>query len=149
MRFIKLLFIGCCTMLSSKNVMYVDMIAERHLKSCLDIVIMAILTGGSTHGYKIIAILHKEFGILLSPGSLYPLLHCLEEDKLIDAHLDKGKVVYQLTSAGKEKFGKAVAAYSFSIQKMWRFVKTYGEFSPALIQGAEEKFLSNQMTLLV
>jgi DNA-binding PadR family transcriptional regulator len=135
-------------MLSSKNVMYVDKIAERHLKSSLDIVIMAILTGGSAHGYKIIATLHKEFGILLSPGSLYPLLHCLEEDKLIEFTLDKGKVVYRLTSSGKEKFRKSVAAYSLSIQKMWRFMKTYGESSPLVIQEAEEKFPSNQMTLL-
>jgi DNA-binding PadR family transcriptional regulator len=128
-------------MLSSQNVMYVDKIAERHLKTCLDIVIMAILTGGSTHGYKIIATLHKEFGILLSPGSLYPTLHRLEDDKLIESTLDKGKVVYRVTSAGKEKFGKAVAAYNFSIQKMWRFVKTYGESSPLLIQEAKEEIL--------
>ena len=91
---------------------------------------------GITHGYKIIATLHREFGILLSPGSLYPLLHCLEEDKLIESTLDKGKVIYHVTSAGKEKFGKAVDAYNLSIQKMSRFVKTCGDSSPLLIQKA-------------
>jgi hypothetical protein len=61
-------------MLSFQNVMHEIKIVERHLKTSLDIVIMAILTGGATHGYKIIATLHKEFGILLSPDSLYPIV---------------------------------------------------------------------------
>jgi len=54
--------------------MDVNKIAERQLKAFLDIVILAILNGGSTHGYKIIEGIHKEFEILLSPGSLCPLL---------------------------------------------------------------------------
>jgi DNA-binding PadR family transcriptional regulator len=128
-------------MLSSQNVMDVNKILERHLKTFLDVVILAILNGGSTHGYKIIAAIHTEFGVLLSPGSLYPLLHCLEDDKLIESTLDKGKVVYRVTPAGKEKFRKAFAAYNFSIQKMSHFVKTHGEFSPQLIQEAEEDIL--------
>ena len=118
--------------------MDVNKIIERHLKAFLDIVILAILNGGSMHGYKIIAAIHKEFGILLSPGSLYPLLHSIEDDKLIESTLDRGKVVYRITPAGKEKFGKAFAAYNFSIQKMLHFVKTHGEFSPQLIQEAKE-----------
>ena len=117
--------------------MNVNKILERHLKAFLDIVILAILNRGSMHGYMIIAAIHKEFGILLSPGSLYPLLHCLEDDKLIESTLDRGKIVYHVTPAGKEKFGKAFAAYNFSIQKMSRFVKTH-ESSPKLIQEAEE-----------
>lgn len=128
-------------MLSNQNVMDVNKIAERHLKAFLDIIIIAILNGGSSHGYRIIAAIHKEFGILLSPGSLYPLLHCLEDDKLIESTLDRGKIVYRVTSSGKEKFEKAVAAYNFSIQKMSHFVKTRGESSPLLIQEAEENLL--------
>ncbi|MGD0645165.1 MAG: PadR family transcriptional regulator [Candidatus Bathyarchaeia archaeon] len=128
-------------MLSSQNVMNVNKIIERHLKAFLDIVILAILNGGSMHGYKIIAAIHKEFGILLSPGSLYPLLHCLEEDKLIQATFDRGKIVYSVTLQGKEKFGKAFAAYNFSIQKMSRFVRTHGETSPQLIQEAKEEII--------
>jgi DNA-binding PadR family transcriptional regulator len=125
-------------MLSFQNVMYENKITERHLKTCLDIAIMAILTGESAHGYEIIATLHKEFGILLSPGSLYPLLHCLEDDKLIESSLDKDKVVYRVTSAGKEKFGKAVDAYNFSIDKLSHFVKTHGESLHLLNQETEE-----------
>jgi DNA-binding PadR family transcriptional regulator len=109
--------------------MNANRITERHLKAFLDIVILAILNGGSTHGYNIIAAIHKEFGILLSPGSLYPLLHCMEDDKLIESTLDRGKIIYRVTPAGKEKFRKAFAAYNLSIQKMSHFVKIHGEFS--------------------
>ncbi len=129
--------VRCFIMLSFQNVMYENKIAERQLKTCLDIVIMAILYGGSTHGYNIIATLHKEFGILLSPGSLYPLLHSLEDDKLIESNINKGKVVYRITSSGKEKFGKAVVAYNFSVQKMSHFVKTRGESFPLLTEQTE------------
>jgi len=101
---------------------------------------LAILNGGSMHGYKIIAAIHNEFGILLSPGSLYPLLHGLEDDKLIESTFDRGKVVYRVTPAGKEKFGKAFAAYNFSIQQMSHFVKTHGGFSPNLFRKRKKIF---------
>ena len=102
---------------------------EKNLKAFLDIVILAMLREGSTHGYKIIATIHEEFGILLSPGCLYPLLHCLEEEKLIISTIDRAKVVYCLTPEGKEKFEKAFVAYNFSIQKMSRFVKNHVEIA--------------------
>ena len=109
--------------------MNVNKINEKNLKSFLDITISAISKEESMHGYKIIAAIHKEFGILLSPGSLYPLLHCMEDDKLIESTLDRGKIIYRVTPAGKEKFRKAFAAYNLSIQKMSHFVKIHGEFS--------------------
>ena len=110
---------------------------EKNLKAFLDIVILAILREGSTHGYKIIATIHEEFGILLSPGCLYPLLHCLEEEKLIVSTIDRAKVVYYLTPEGKEKFEKAFIAYNFSMQKMSRFVKTHLEPDGTFSQFAE------------
>jgi DNA-binding PadR family transcriptional regulator len=100
---------------------------EKNLKTFLDIVILAILREGSTHGYRIIATVHEEFGILLSPGCLYPLLHCLEDEKLIVSTVERAKVVYCLTPKGKENFEKAFIAYNFSAQKMSRFVKTHVE----------------------
>jgi DNA-binding PadR family transcriptional regulator len=116
---------------------------EKNLKAFLDIVILAILREGSTHGYKIIATIHEEFGILLSPGCLYPLLHCLEEEKLIESTVDKAKVIYCLTSEGKEKFEKAFIAYNLSIQKMSRFVKTHVEIACPFAQFAERAIQTN------
>ena len=103
-----------------------EQIIEKHVKTFLDIVVLAMLNGRSTYGYKIIDIVHREFGILLSPASLYPLLHLLENNKLIESDFDKGKTVYYLTPKGKETFVKKFTAYSLSIQIMTKFIRTYG-----------------------
>jgi len=105
-------------------------ITEKHVKTFLDIVVLAMLNGEPMYGYKIIAAIHKEFEILLSPGSLYPLLHYLEDNKLIEPSFNKGKIVYQVTPKGKEKFEKTFTAYKASIQKMSHFVKARGGNSP-------------------
>ena len=109
-------------MLSSLNVMDVNKITERHLKTFLDIVLLAKLNGGAMHGYRIIASIHHEFGVLLSPGSLYPLLHSLQNEKLIESNIERGKIIYRTTPAGKEKLEKAFFVFNFSIEKMMFFV---------------------------
>jgi DNA-binding PadR family transcriptional regulator len=117
--------------------MEINKIMEKNLKAFLDIVILAILSEESAHGYKIIATIHDEFGILLSPGSLYPLLHCLEEEKFVSSSINREKIVYRLTPKGKENFEKAFIAYNLSIQKMSQFVKTHVESASPLTRLAE------------
>ncbi|KPV63547.1 MAG: lineage-specific thermal regulator protein [Candidatus Bathyarchaeota archaeon BA2] len=113
-----------------KSVRLEERITEKHVKTFLDIVVLAMLNGEPMYGYKIIAAIHREFGVLLSPGSLYPLLHFLENNRLIESSFDKGKIVYQVTSKGKEKFEKTFNAYRASMQRMSHFVKARGGFSP-------------------
>ena len=103
-----------------------DQTIEKHVKTFLDIVILSMLNGRPTYGYKIIAIIHKEFGILLSPASLYPLLHALENEKLIESSSDDGKTFYQLTPRGKETFRKKFSAYNLSTHIMCNFIKKGG-----------------------
>ena len=116
-------------MMIGENVLPEDRIIEKHIKTFLDIVILAVLNGKSTYGYNIIATVHREFGILLSPASLYPLLHRLEKDKLIESNFDKGKTVYSLTVKGKQTFGKKFVIYNLTIQIMTKFIRTYGKIS--------------------
>jgi len=61
---------------------------------------------------------------------IYLLLHFLEDNKLIESRFDRGKIVYQVASKGKEKFEKAFVVYKASIQKMSHFVKVRGGISP-------------------
>lgn len=109
--------------------LFAEQITGKQVKTFLDIIVLALLNGKPMYGYKIIAAIHKEFGILLSPGSLYPLLHVLEDNKLIEPSFDKGKIVYQTTHKGKEKFEKIFSAYKASIQRMSNFIKFHGEVS--------------------
>jgi len=106
-----------------------ERITEKQVKAFLDIVVLAMLNGQPMHGYKIIAAIHKEFGILLSPGSLYPLLRFLERNKLIESRSNKGKIVYKATPLGREKFKKVFTAYRVSIQCMSNFIAAHGYLS--------------------
>lgn len=112
-----------------ENILLNDWSVEKQVKTFLDIVILAMLKDRSMHGYKIIATIHREFGILLSPASLYPQLHLLEANRVIEPYFDKGKVVYSLTPKGKEIFEKKTNAYDISTQIMKNFIKTRGKIS--------------------
>jgi len=112
-----------------KRGMLEERITEKHVKTFLDIIVMAMLNGEPMYGYNVIAAIHKEFGILLSPGSLYPALHFLEENRLIEATFDKGKIIYHVTPKGKMKFENAFLAYRACMEMMANFVKVRGNFS--------------------
>lgn len=110
--------------------MYRERLTERHVKAFLDILILAMLNGKPMYGYKLIASIHKEFGVLLSPGSLYPLLHSLEESKLIESSFEGGKIVYSVTRQGRRRFQEVFTSYKMAMQTMENFIKRHGENSP-------------------
>lgn len=56
---------------------------ERHVKGELEPIVLALLANRPMHGIEIIKAVHKNFGVLLSPGTIYPLLHKLEKDGLL------------------------------------------------------------------
>ena len=101
----------------------------KYVKTSLDLVILAILSGKPMYGYKIMAAIHKEFGVLLSPGSLYPLLHLLEEKKLVESHVDGGKKVYVATNEGRARFQSAFTMFKTSMNQLENFVKRNGKDS--------------------
>lgn len=115
-----------------------ERITEKQVKAFLDIIVLAMLNGEPMYGYKIIAAIHKEFGILLSPGSLYPLLRILEKKKLLESRFEKRRVVYKATFMGKEKFKKVFTAYRASIQRMSLFIKACG------LKGTIKKMITVQ-----
>jgi len=89
----------------------------------LDIIVMTVLHDTPAYGYEIMATVHREFGVLLSPGTLYPLLHSLEDKGLIVSSQDGGRIVYSASSRGKQKFNETLNAFSFAIDKMSAFMK--------------------------
>jgi DNA-binding PadR family transcriptional regulator len=101
----------------------------KYVKTSLDLVILAILNGKPMYGYKIMASIHKEFGVLLSPGSLYPLLHLLEEEKLVESRDEGGKRVYLATDEGRTRFQNAFMVFKTSMIQLENFVKRNGKDS--------------------
>jgi DNA-binding PadR family transcriptional regulator len=83
------------------------------LRGHLDLMLLATLRDvGPAHGYAIIASLRdRSLGAFdLPEGTVYPALHRLERDGLVNSEWDMGgprrRRVYQLTTAG----AKALAA---------------------------------------
>ena len=56
---------------------------KKIVRDNLEIIILALVHRGAICGSEIIAIIHDEFKILFSPGTLYPILHLLTEKGLI------------------------------------------------------------------
>ena len=103
--------------------------SRKYVKTSLDFLVLAILNRNAMYGYKIMAIIHKEFGVLLSPGSLYPLLHLLEKKELIKSRNEGGKRVYEATSDGKTRLQNAFAVFKISVNQLENFLKQNGNDS--------------------
>ena len=78
-----------------------EKLRRRVIKSFMDIMILAELKNGSMSGYDIIGLIYKRFGILMSSGTVYSLLHSIERDGLIKGVQNQRKRVYTLTEKGK------------------------------------------------
>jgi len=56
---------------------------EKMVKDNLETIILALLQKKPMCGTNIMETIHLEFNVLLSPGTIYPLLHSLQERRLI------------------------------------------------------------------
>jgi DNA-binding PadR family transcriptional regulator len=75
---------------------------ERIVKTFLDVFILSQLTKTPKGGYRLIALIHNKFDILVSSGTVYTKLYSLERDGFIDGEYDERKRVYTLTKKGLE-----------------------------------------------
>lgn len=82
------------------------------LRGSLDLMVLSVLNDGSKYGYLIQKQIREASGerVKLQAGTLYPLLHRLEEDKLIRSRWDessgRNRKWYEITAAGKHRLQK-------------------------------------------
>ena len=82
------------------------------LKGHLDLLLLAVVSAGASHGYHIARRLEKASGGALSlpEGTLYPALHRLESKKLLSSSWatvgGRRRRVYDLTKAGREALAR-------------------------------------------
>lgn len=92
-----------------------DKFQRELLRGSLDLMILSVLSGGKKYGYLIQKQLRETSGqrVDLAAGTLYPILHKLEDDKLIRSSWDettgRKRKWYGLTAAGQRRL-KAQAA---------------------------------------
>ena len=82
-------------------------------KQCNESLIFTILISGTKHGYQLaLEIEEKSGGVFkFNHGTLYPILHKLEKDKLIYGSWEKEgpkrkRKYYKISSKGKKYFTK-------------------------------------------
>lgn len=79
------------------------------LRGSLDLMVLSVLKNESKYGYLIQKEIRDASGgrVDLKAGTMYPLLHRLESEKLIRSHWDettgRKRKWYQLTAAGQRR----------------------------------------------
>lgn len=84
-------------------------LSQRLLQSFLDVVIASnLIAVGELTGYEIVLFLHGKYGVLYSPGTVYPILHGMAKRGLIKTQIlgrrkpyvvtDKGRLWYEINS---------------------------------------------------
>jgi len=77
---------------------------ERLVKSNLDLIVLRLLKEKQRWGYEISVEIRDRLNVYLSAGTLYPLLHSLEDVGLIEAIWEsetrRGRRIYRITRRG-------------------------------------------------
>ena len=77
-------------------------------KGCLEMAVLASLWQGKLYGLDILRVLARDSALVLSEGTIYPILNRLRSDGLVQSEwveADAGhpRKYYQLTAAGRER----------------------------------------------
>ena len=79
------------------------------IRGSLDLMVLSVLAGGKKYGYLIQKQVREASGarVDLQAGTLYPLLHRLEDDGLVKSSWDdstgRQRKWYELTAAGRKR----------------------------------------------
>jgi len=104
-------------------------------KGCLELAILGSLWTGRQYGLEILRGLERESALVLSEGTVYPLLARLKTDGLLDSEWVEAaaghpRKYYRLTPAGRRR--------AVEMARLWsRFSASLGELlAPLLEEGA-------------
>ena len=105
-------------------------------KGCLDLVILGCLWPGRLYGLEILRRLESDSDLVLSAGTVYPLLSRLKGEGLLKSEWVEGdaghpRKYYQLTRAGRSR--------AVEMARMWARFSTSlkGLLSPVLKEGGK------------
>ncbi len=112
------------TFLSGEKLDVVDATIERFVKDYLDIVVLALISSKPMCGTDILDIVHRNFNILLSPGTIYPLLHRLKEIGLLECECSVKKKVYKPAKGSEENIRHMLDEHSLANEFLNDFLKS-------------------------
>ena len=76
---------------------------ERLVKEFLDMLILMKLRQNTMSGYEIVKFIPKRFNLLISSGTMYYTLQCLERDGFIESTKGRRSRTYDLANQGEER----------------------------------------------
>lgn len=100
------------------------------LKGSTPVLVMSVLKSSDMYGYKIIRELEirSENVFEMSEGTLYPILHALEKEKMLSSYWEevdgRKRKYYHLTDKGLKQFEEKKAefiSYSQNVTKVLNF----------------------------
>jgi len=85
-------------------------------KGCLELAVLAALAPGRSYGLEILRALEQNSKLVLSEGTIYPILNRLRQDGLVDSQWvesDSGhpRKYYSLTRAGRARAARMATAW--------------------------------------
>jgi len=86
-------------------------------KGCLEMAVLASLWNGRLYGLEILRVLERDSSLVLSEGTIYPILNRLRTDGLVksewvEAEAGHPRKYYQLTPAGRERVTRMAATWT-------------------------------------
>jgi len=98
-------------------------------RSCNEVLILSALSSGPHHGYQLALEIEDKSGgaFKFKHGTLYPILHKLENDQLIQGDWleevgRRKRKRYQLTAAGRRRLSQQVVEWSGFFESFFNVV---------------------------
>ena len=73
---------------------------ERWIKGLAPLLALLCLRTGEMTGYDLIKFIYQHFGVLLSPGTMYPILHSLQRNGVVTERVQGIKKAYAIAGNG-------------------------------------------------
>jgi PadR family transcriptional regulator PadR len=101
-------------------------------KGCLELAILAALRGGKLYGLEILKRLESESDLILSQGTVYPLLTRLKSlgllrSEWVESDAGHPRKYYTLTAAGKERAAEMASIWERFSSSMSKLLAPHGK----------------------
>ena len=117
------------TMLAAESLDKVGITSEsiqRFVKDDLEPIVLALMLRGPMCGTDIIKTIHGKFGVLLSPGTIYPLLHDLEKKGLLKCEYGVKTKTYKPVEGAEERIRAMLEEHVKASRFLTKFLQVTG-----------------------
>jgi DNA-binding PadR family transcriptional regulator len=114
-----------------------DRFSAELMRGSLELMVLSLLTRGPHYGYSLQQKLRESTGgrVPLPAGTLYPLLHRLEADRLIKSRWDEAtgrrRKWYEITKSGRARLGAQAGVWLAYVECVRGLIEAVPGLRPA------------------